>query len=196
MTEYVVAISFPENSTTYEVYNTITNSGSSVGLVSAAIVQRDDAGHLTITEGGDVKSGDATVGGSLLGMLIGVLGGPLGVLLGFGLGAAGGALVDASRSDDLDDAITEFGKTVRPGGNAILAQTDEADTAALDALVTKYDGAIVRRPLDEVLSELEAQQDAAEAAAEAARKKLHDEKKAEKKEKHEERVEKLKAKFS
>ncbi|MGW0452841.1 MULTISPECIES: hypothetical protein [Gordonia] len=77
MTEYVVAISFPENSTTYEVYNTITNSGSSVGLVSAAIVQRDDAGHLTITEGGDVKSGDATVGGSLIGMLIGVLGGPL-----------------------------------------------------------------------------------------------------------------------
>ena len=62
---------------------------------------------------GDVESGDATVGGSLLGMLIGVLGGPLGVLLGFGLGAAGGALVDASRSDDIDDAITEFGKTVR-----------------------------------------------------------------------------------
>ena len=154
MTEYVVAISFPENSTTYEVYNTITNSGSSVGLVAAAIVQRDDAGHLTITEGGDVESGDATVGGSLIGMLIGVLGGPLGVLLGFGLGAAGGALVDASRSDDLDDAITEFGKTVRPGGNAIIAQTDEADTAALDALVTKYDGAIVRRPLDEVLAEL------------------------------------------
>ena len=83
-------------------------------------------------------------------------------------------------ADDLDDAITEFGKTVRPGGNAILAQTDEADTAALDALVTKYDGAIVRRPLDEVLAELEAQQDAAEAAAEAARKKLHDEKKVEK----------------
>ena len=130
------------------------------------------------------------------GGLSGVLGGPLGVLLGFGLGAAGGALVDASRSDDLDDAITEFGKTVRPGGNAIIAQTDEADTAALDALVTKYDGAIVRRPLDEVLAELEAQQDAAEAAAEAARKKLHDEKKAEKKEKREERVEKLKAKFS
>ena len=196
MTEYVVAISVQENSTTYEVYNTITNSGASVGLVSAAIVQRDDAGHLTVTEGGDVESGDATVGGSLLGMLIGVLGGPLGVLLGFGLGAAGGALVDASRSDDIDDAITEFGKTVRPGGNAIIAQTDEADTAALDALVTKYNGAIVRRPLDEVLSELEAQQDAAEAAADAARKKMHDEKKAEKKEKRDERVQKLKAKFS
>ncbi|MGV9671318.1 DUF1269 domain-containing protein [Gordonia sp. NPDC003504] len=132
-------------------------------MTAAAILRRDENGRLNVTEGGDVKSGDATVGGSLLGMLIGVLGGPLGVLLGFGLGAAGGALVDASRADDCDVAITEFGKTIRPGGNAILAETDEADTAAFDALVAKYGGAIVRRPLDEVLAEIEAQQDAAEA---------------------------------
>jgi uncharacterized membrane protein len=165
-------------------------------VTAAAILRRDENGRLNVTEGGDVKSGDATVGGSLLGMLIGVLGGPLGVLLGFGLGAAGGALVDASRADDCDVAITEFGKTIRPGGNAILAETDEADTAAFDALVAKYGGAIVRRPLDEVLAEIEAQQDAAEAASDAVRKKIHEEKKAEKKEKRDERIAKVTAKFA
>ncbi|MGV9825339.1 MULTISPECIES: DUF1269 domain-containing protein [unclassified Gordonia (in: high G+C Gram-positive bacteria)] len=196
MTDYVAAISFPEKSTAYEVYNSITNSEVSAEFVSAAIVERDDAGHLTVTEGGDVEAGDAVVGGSLIGMLVGLLGGPLGVLLGFGLGAAGGAVVDAGRSDDHDDAITEFGRSIPAGGNALLAQTDEADTAPLDALVSKYNGTIVRRPLDDVIAELETQEAAAEAAADAARESMRKERKAERKEKREERVAALKSKFS
>ncbi|GAB2656536.1 hypothetical protein GCM10027169_20220 [Gordonia jinhuaensis] len=60
----------------------------------------------------------------------------------------------------------------------------------------KLGGSISRRPLDDVLSEVEANQDAADEAAKAARKTLREQRKAEKKEKREDRVANLKSKFA
>jgi hypothetical protein len=53
----------------------------------------------------------------------------------------------------------------------------------------------VRRPLDEVVAELEVQQAAAEEAEKAARKAIREQKKQERKETRQQRVDALKAKF-
>jgi uncharacterized membrane protein len=162
---------------------------------SAAIVERDKDGHLHVPEGGDTEAGAGTAGGSLIGMLAGVLGGPVGMLLGADAGAASGALYDADRLDTGDEAIEQFGALVPTGGNALLAETVEDTTEPLDAFVSEMGGTIVRRPLDEVVAELEAQQAAAEEAEKTARKAIREQKKQEHKETFQQRVDALKAKF-
>ena len=194
MPEYAVAITFPENSKTYEALSKLPDAAG-LEIRSAAIVERDKDGHLHVPEGDDTMAGVGIAGGSLIGMLIGVLGGPVGMLLGWGAGAAGGALYDADRLDTGDEAIAQFGALVPVGGNALLAETVEDTTEPLDAFVSQMGGTIVRRPRDEVVAELEAQQAAAEEADRAARKAIREQKKQERKEDFQQRVDALKAKF-
>ena len=119
------------------------------------------------------------------------------MLLGLGVGAATGAAVDVSRAEVGDLAVSTFANLMTPGSNALIAQTDEGgSTAPLDAAVAELGGSIVRRPLDEVLAELEAQNAAAEEAAEAARRAMREEKRQERKENRERRIEALREKFS
>jgi uncharacterized membrane protein len=133
--------------------------------------------------------------GSLIGMLVGVLGGPIGMLLGWSVGAASCALYDADRLDTGDEAIAAFGRLIAPGGNAILAVTNEVTTAPLEQFATGFGGKETCRPLDEVLAELEAQEEAAREADKAARKAIREQKKQERKEDFQTRVDALKAKF-
>jgi uncharacterized membrane protein len=194
MAEYAVAITFPQNGTTYEALSKLPDAAG-LEIRSAAIVERDKDGHLHVPEGDDAMTGVGTAGGSLIGMLIGVLGGPVGMLLGWGAGAAGGALYDADRLDTGDEAIEQFGASVPVGRNALLAETVEDTTEPLDRFVSDLGGTIVRRPLDEVVAELEAQQAAAEEADKAARKAIREQKNKERKEDFQQRVDALKAKF-
>ena len=71
----------------------------------------------------------------------------------------------------------------------------EDSTDSLDRFVSGMGGRIVRRPLDEVVAELEAQQAAAEEADKAARKAIRDQKRQERKETAQQRVEALKSTF-
>ena len=194
MPEYAVVITFPQHGTAYEALSKLS-SAEGFEIRSAAIVERDKDGHLHVAEGDDAMAGAGTLGGSLIGMLVGVLGGPVGMLLGWGAGAASGALYDADRLDTGDEAIEQFGAQVPAGGNALLAETVEDTTEPLDAFVSEMGGTIVRRPLDEVLAELEAQEAAAEEAQKAARKAIREQKKQERKESFHQRTDALKAKF-
>jgi uncharacterized membrane protein len=195
MAEYAVAITFPQNSTAYEALSKLPAATGGFEVRSAAIVERDKDGHLHVPEGGDATAGAGIAGGSLIGMLVGVLGGPVGMLLGWGVGAASGALYDADRLDTGDEAIEQFGALVPTGRNALLAETVEDTTGPLDRFVSEMGGTIVRRPVDEVVAELEAQQAAAEEAEKAARQAIREQKKHERKETRQQRVDALKAKF-
>jgi hypothetical protein len=84
---------------------------------------------------------------------------------------------------------------VPAGGNALLAETVEDTTEPLDTFVSQMGGTIARRPLVEVVAELEAQQAAAEEADKAARKAIREQKKQERKETFQQRVDALKSKF-
>ncbi|GAB3304904.1 DUF1269 domain-containing protein [Epidermidibacterium keratini] len=193
-TKYAVLITFPDNAKTFEAMTKLGDAGSDV--VAAAVVERGKDGRLTVEDHADSRFAAGTAGGSLIGMVIGVLGGPLGVLLGWGVGAAAGSLVDAARAGDQDAALAELSRQVPPGHNAIVAETDEPSTAALDEYVASMGGTVTRRPLEEVVSELEAQDAAAEAAADAAAEELRKQKREERKEKLHDRIEALKAKFA
>ena len=139
MTEYATAITFPQTSTTYEAFSKLSAAASQYGVRSAGIIERDAQGQLRVPESGDAAAGIGTAC-SLIGMLVGVLGGPIGMLLGWGVGAASGALYDAERLDTGDEAIAAFGRLIPPGGNAILAVTDEVTTDPLEQFAAGFGG--------------------------------------------------------
>ncbi len=191
MGDVAAIVVFRDNAKTFEAKSRLGDNAGILGIVALALVERDASGSIRIPEGGDAGGGAATFGGGLIGLLVGALGGPVGALLGLTAGAVGGAIADAERDGRGLGVIESFAKLIPVGGNALILELDETSRASLDQAVGELDGTIMRRPLDEVLSELEAEDAAAEAAQKAARRELREQKRVERKEKHSERIEKL-----
>jgi len=192
--ENVVVIGFKESSKAYEALSVLKQCDAEgrIELHSATVVERTPTGELRTPEGADNVGLVGTVSGSLMGMLIGVLGGPVGVLVGWGAGALMGGVLDIARIEKSDEALVALGTAIPSESTAVIAGVAEPAIEVIDGEMAKLGGEVTRRPLAEVLDELDAAEAAAEAAAREARKELHQQRKAEVSEDLNERVRKLK----
>ena len=194
--ENVLAVNFDDDTKAYTALTSLKqlDQQGQVELAEAAVVVRDADGHIETKEdvGGPEFAGSAT--GGVLGLIIGVLGGPLGVLIGGYTGLLIGSIFDMGEADDTESALVDVARSVRPGHPALIAVATEQSPEVVDAAMTTVGGTIVRRPLDEVLSEIAAAEDAQRAAEREARKKLRDERQAKAKEDVHAKIEELKAK--
>ena len=195
--ENVLVVRFTEPSKAYQALSVLKecDASSRIGLESAAVVERTRSGELRIPESADNVGLVGTASGSLIGMLIGVLGGPVGVLLGWGTGALMGGAFDVDRAVTSDEALTVLGKAIPPGSTAVIASVDEPAVEVIDGEMKKLGGEITRRPVAEVMAELDAAEEAADAAAREARRTIREKRKAEFSAGFEERVGKLKEKL-
>jgi uncharacterized membrane protein len=195
--ENVVVVRFTEPSNAYQALSVLKECDAEgrIALQSAAIVERTAEGQLRIPEGAENVGPVGMASGSLLGMLIGVLGGPVGVLVGWGAGALVGGAFDIDRLDKSDEALTVFGRAIPPGSTAVMATVAEPAVEVIDGEMAKLGGEVTRRPVSEVVAELEASEEAANAAALEARRELAKKRKSEMKEDLEVRVGKLKEKL-
>ena len=195
--ENVVVVGFSDQSKAYQALSVLKQCDAEgrIELHSAAVVERTSTGALQTPEGADNVGLVGTVSGSLMGMLIGVLGGPVGVLVGWGAGAMMGSLFDIARVEKSDEALVALGRAIPPGTTAVIAGVAEPAVEVIDGEMAKLGGEVTRRPLDDVLDELDASEAAAEAAAHEARKELHQQRKAEVSADLNERVGKLKEKL-
>jgi uncharacterized membrane protein len=195
--ENIVIVRFSEPSKAYQALSVLKecNAGGRIGLESAAIVERTPDGALRTPEGTDNMEFVGTASGSLLGMLIGVLGGPVGVLAGWGAGALMGGAFDIDRAVTSDEALTVLGQAIPTGSTAVIASVEEPAVEVIDGEMSKLDGEVTRRPVAEVMDELEAAEEAADAAAHEARRTLRKKRKAELHAKVDERMGKLKEKL-
>jgi uncharacterized membrane protein len=190
----VLVIRFPEPSKAYQALSVLKQADADgrIGLRAAAVVERTAEGQLRVAEGADNVGLEGTAAGGLIGMLIGILGGPLGMLLGWGAGAMMGGVVDITRAEKGEDALTSLGSAISPGSTAIIADVAEPTIEVVDGEMAKVSGEVTRRPVDDVMAELEAAEEATKAAAKEARRKMREQRKAEVSEKFSERVGKLK----
>jgi uncharacterized membrane protein len=193
----VVAVRFKEPSKAYQALSVLKQSSDEgrIGLRSAAVVERTPEGELRIPEGSDNVGLVGTASGSLIGMLIGVLAGPVGVLVGWGAGALMGGAFDITRAARSDEALTAFGRAIPPDSTAVIASVSEPAVEVIDVEMAKLGGEVTRRPLYQVLDELDAAEEAADAAAREARKKLREQRKTELSADLNKRVESLKEKL-
>jgi uncharacterized membrane protein len=195
--ENVVVVGFAESSKAYQALSVLKECSAEgrIGLESAAIVERTQEGELRVPESVDNDELVGMASGSLIGMLIGVLGGPLGVLIGWGGGALMGGAFDVDRAVTSDEALTVLGRAIPPGTTAVIASVEEPAVEVIDAEMYKLGGEVTRRPVAEVMGELEAAEEAADAAAREARRELREKRKAEVHANVDERVGKLKEKL-
>jgi uncharacterized membrane protein len=195
--ENVVVARFTEPSKAYQALSVLKECDAEgrIALQSAAIVERTAEGELRIPEGTDNVGLVGTASGSLIGMLIGVLGGPVGVLVGWGAGALMGGAFDIDRAVKSDEALTALGRAIPPASTAVIATVAEPAVEVIDGEMAKLGGEVTRRPVAEVMNELEASEEAAEAAAREARRTLRESRKAELTASLDARVGKLKEKL-
>jgi uncharacterized membrane protein len=193
----VVVVRFAEPSKAYEALSVLKQCDAEgrIALGSAAVAERTSAGDLRIPESTDNIGLLGTASGSLIGMLVGVLGGPVGVLVGWGAGALMGGVFDLDRAEKSDEALGALGRAMPPGSTAVIATVEEPTIEVIDGEMAKLGGEVTRRPVEEVMSELEAAEKAAEAASREARRVLRDERKAEVTADLDERVRKAKEKL-
>jgi uncharacterized membrane protein len=179
--ENVVVIRFAESSKAYQGLSVLKecDADGRIALRSAAVVERTPNGELRISEGADNVGLIGTASGSLIGMLVGVPGGPVGVLVGWGAGALMGGAFDVDRAVKSDEALTALGRAIPPESTGVIATVAEPAVEVIDGEMAKLEGEVTRRPVAEVMDELEAAEEAAEAAAHEARRTLRVERKAE-----------------
>jgi uncharacterized membrane protein len=177
----VVVIGFTEPSKAYQALSVLKscNADGRIGLESAAVVERTPEGALLIPESADNAELVGMASGSVVGTLIGVLGGPVGMLLGWGAGAMMGGAFDVDRAVTSDEALTVLGTAIPAGSTAVIANIEEPAVEVIDGEMTKLGGEVTRRPVADVMAELDAAEAAADAAAREARKVVRQQKKAE-----------------
>jgi uncharacterized membrane protein len=195
--ENVVVVRFTEPSKAYQALSALKecDADGRIGLESAAVVERTPTGELRVLESADNVGLVGTASGSLIGMLLGVLGGPVGLLLGWGTGALMGGAFDLDRAETSDEALTVLGRAIPPESTALIASVEEPAIEVIDGEMTKLGGEVTRRPVAEVMDELETAQEAADAAAREARRAVRQKDKAEMKAGVDERVGRLKEKL-
>ena len=85
---------------------------------------------------------------------------------------------DGSRCYEPREADRALGRAMPPESTAVMATVAEPAVEVIDGEMAKLGGEVTRRPVAEVMSELEASEAAAEAAASEARRTLREERKA------------------
>jgi uncharacterized membrane protein len=180
-TQNVVVVRFDEPSKAYQALSVLKecDADGRIGLDSAAVVERSSTGELRVPEDADNVGPVGVASGSLIGMLVGVLGGPVGVLLGWGAGAMMGGAFDIGRAATSDEALTVLGRAIPPESTAVIASVNEPAVEVIDGEMAELGGEVTRRPVSEVMVELEAAEEAAEAAEREARRAIHERRKAE-----------------
>ena len=195
--ENVVVVRFTEPSKAYQALSVLKDCDAERSHRARVRGDRGATatGELRIPDSADNVALIGTASGSLIGMLIGVLGGPVGVLLGWGAGAIMGGAFDIDRAVTSDEALTVLGRAIPTGSTAVIANVEEPAVEVIDGEMEKLDGEVTRRPVAEVMGELEAAEDAADAAAREARHAMREQRKAELSAGVDERVGKLKEKL-
>ena len=194
--ENVLAVNFDDDTKAYAALTSLKqlDEQGQLKLGGAAVVVRDEDGHLETKDGIGDSEFVGTATGGIIGLIVGVLGGPLGILIGGYTGILVGSLVDMAETDDTESALSDIARSVRPGRPALIAVATEQSPEVFDNAMSTLGGTVVRRSLDVVLSEIAAAQDAQRAAEREARKKLRDEREAKAKEDVQAKIEELKAK--
>ena len=174
----VLVVSFGDNpAKDTNAYQALTDleqldSQGQIKIADAAVVTRDQDGHLEVKSevGNDPYLGTAS--GGLIGLLLGIIGGPLGVLLGGTYGALVGSLFDIDDAETTDSVLGEISKQAKPTRTVVLAQVDEQSPEVIDAAMARLGGEVMRRPVVEVEQEIAAAQEAQHKAEREARKEL------------------------
>lgn len=170
----VIAVTFEDDANAYDALTKLKEleSQGQIGIRGAAVVSRDESGHVDDKDEVDDGNHTGATTGGIVGLLIGIIGGPFGVLIGGATGLLVGSLFDDDDVDDTESVLAAFSKAVRLNHNSLLAEVSEQSPEVVDTAMSELDGTVLRRPASEVEAEIAAAEHAQRAAKRKARKEL------------------------
>jgi uncharacterized membrane protein len=193
----VIVVKFDDDANAYEALTDLKelDTQGQLDVRAAAVVVRNDDGHIDVKDQVADHTITATATGGILGLLIGILGGPLGVLLGGATGLLIGSLFDMDDEGDNESVLSDISKSVRLDRTALLAEVTEPSVDVVDSAMARLSGTVLRRSLADVEAEIAAAEDVQKAAKREARKQLRQQRQAQHKAEIHAKIEQLKAKL-
>jgi uncharacterized membrane protein len=172
----VIAVSFHEDANAYEALSRLKelDSKGEIGVRAAAVVVRGEDGKIVEKDQIGDAPYEATAGGGLVGLLIGILGGPIGVIVGGATGVLVGSLFDDDDQDETESVLGEISKSIKVGPAGLLAQVGEHSPEAIDAVMARLGGTVLRRSAADVEVEVANAEEAQRAAKKKAQKELRE----------------------
>lgn len=148
MAGQLVVLTFDDMDTAEKVHQSLV-SAKKQGLVQiddAAVVVKDEEGKVKVDNQVARGTWISTAVGGGLGLLIGAIFFPIGGLV---LGLAGGALVAKAMDLGVDGKfVDEVSEKIQPGTSALFIMAEDANTAAILAVLREYEGHVLQTTLD------------------------------------------------
>lgn len=182
--ENVIVVSFPVEANAYQALSVLKQTAASgqIKLVNGVVIKRAEDGSYSIEDLENRTLGNKTTTGGLIGAVVGILGGPLGVLFGWGAGSLIGSAAEVDDALESEAMLSQLSKVIAPGTTGLVAEIEEDSTGVVDDEMTKLNGAVHRRSVQEIQDEIEAAQEAQQAAEKEARRVLREKNRTERKE--------------
>ena len=148
MASNLTVLAFDDMETAEKVHQALVHAKNQ-GLITiddAAVVVKDEEGKVKVDNQVARGTWISTAVGCGLGLLIGTIFFPIGGLV---LGLAGGALVAKSMDLGVDGKfVDEVSEKITPGTSALFILAEDANEAAILAVLREYEGHLLQTTLD------------------------------------------------
>lgn len=171
----IFVATFPDESKTYQAFSEIKRAATEgkLKINGLTIMHRRLDGQFEVRDAAMKNYGGSIMGG-IIGSLVGIMGGPLGILLGWGAGSLIGGFRDVREIQEDSNLFQRITENMEVGGTALVGELENEQPYAVDQIVRKLGGELLRRRTEDVEADIAAAEHAQESARDAAKRVMDD----------------------
>lgn len=171
----IIVTTFDDESKTYQAFSEIKRASmeGEVKINGLTVMHRNLEGNFVIKDAA-IRNYGGSITGGIIGSLVGILGGPIGILLGWGAGALIGGMRDAREIMSDQNLFKTLSQDMQVGNTALIGEIEDEKGNAIQQIVRRLNGELMRRPTEDVEADLRAMEQAQTSARDEAIRVLED----------------------
>lgn len=171
----IIVATFDDESKTYQAFSEIKRASmeGELKINGLTVMHRNLEGNFVIKDAA-IRNYGGSITGGIIGSLVGILGGPIGILLGWGAGALIGGMRDAHEIMSDQNLFKTLSQDMQVGNTALIGEIEDEKGSAVQQIVRRLGGELMRRATDEVEADLKAMENAQSSARDEAIRVLKD----------------------
>lgn len=161
----IIVATFEDESKTYQAFSEIKRASldGQLKINGLTVMHRNLEGSFVVKDAA-IRNYGGSITGGIIGSLIGILAGPLGVLIGWAGGAFLGGMRDAREIMSDQNLFRMISKDMNVGDTALIGEVESEKGPAVDQIVRRLGGDLLRRPTDDVEADIRAMEQAQDSA--------------------------------
>lgn len=161
----IIVATFEDESKTYQAFSEIKRAAmeGQLKINGLTVMHRNLEGNFVVKDSA-IRNYGGSITGGIIGSLIGILGGPLGVLLGWAGGAFLGGMRDAREIMSDQNLFRMISKDMNIGDTALIGEVESEKGRAINQIVSRLGGELLRRPTEDVEADIRAMERAQDSA--------------------------------